>query len=113
MPASITPHMATKTKRPSAKLATRRLIGVRMKSSAIGIMNSMIPKTVARIVGLHSFAVDMVARPLETTARRSEEHTSELQSLMRTSYAVFCLKKKSKHPDSVTQAERTSCTHVL
>src|SRR3546814_5837099 len=29
-------------------------------------------------------------------ALRSEEHTSELQSLMRTSYAVFCLKKKKK-----------------
>src|SRR3546814_5186097 len=29
-------------------------------------------------------------------ARRSEEHTSELQSLMRISYAVFCLKKKTK-----------------
>src|SRR3546814_10826398 len=29
-------------------------------------------------------------------AHRSEEHTSELQSLMRTSYAVFCLKKKNK-----------------
>src|SRR3546814_2279844 len=29
-----------------------------------------------------------------TPASRSEEHTSELQSLMRTSYAVFCLKKK-------------------
>src|SRR3546814_10369679 len=29
---------------------------------------------------------------------RSEEHTSELQSLMRTSYAVFCLKKKTKKP---------------
>src|SRR3546814_9027300 len=29
--------------------------------------------------------------------RRSEEHTSELQSLMRTSYAVFCLKKKNTH----------------
>src|SRR3546814_4981581 len=28
---------------------------------------------------------------------RSEEHTSELQSLMRNSYAVFCLKKKNKH----------------
>src|SRR3546814_3834805 len=28
-------------------------------------------------------------------AQRSEEHTSELQSLMRTSYAVFCLKKKN------------------
>src|SRR3546814_9018350 len=33
-------------------------------------------------------------RPL--LARRSEEHTSELQSLMRISYAVFCLKKKKK-----------------
>src|SRR3546814_9247439 len=29
-------------------------------------------------------------------ARRSEEHTSELQSLMRISYAVFCLQKKTK-----------------
>src|SRR3546814_8493590 len=29
--------------------------------------------------------------------QRSEEHTSELQSLMRISYAVFCLKKKKKH----------------
>src|SRR3546814_5779841 len=30
-------------------------------------------------------------------SRRSEEHTSELQSLMRISYAVFCLKKKKNH----------------
>src|SRR3546814_2061165 len=33
----------------------------------------------------------------EERAQRSEEHTSELQSLMRTSYAVFCLKKKTTH----------------
>src|SRR3546814_5006963 len=32
----------------------------------------------------------------ERATARSEEHTSELQSLMRTSYAVFCLKKKKK-----------------
>src|SRR3546814_1623880 len=32
-----------------------------------------------------------------TTGPRSEEHTSELQSLMRISYAVFCLKKKKKN----------------
>src|SRR3546814_7847679 len=32
-----------------------------------------------------------------TTRNRSEGHTSELQSLMRISYAVFCLKKKKKH----------------
>src|SRR3546814_5612758 len=31
---------------------------------------------------------------------RSEEHTSELQSLMRISYAVFCLEKKNTHPNS-------------
>src|SRR3546814_9717366 len=36
------------------------------------------------------------ARRLAASAGRSEEHTSELQSLMRISYAVFCLKKK-KH----------------
>src|SRR3546814_1390909 len=33
----------------------------------------------------------------EIVALRSEEHTSELQSLMRISYAVFCLKKKNKY----------------
>src|SRR3546814_10830001 len=40
--------------------------------------------------------------------RRSEEHTSELQSLMRISYAVFCLKKK-KHKK--TKAEHTTRSH--
>src|SRR3546814_2911665 len=38
---------------------------------------------------------------------RSEEHTSELQSLMRISYAVFCLKKKKKqHTELATQTTR-------
>src|SRR3546814_8357936 len=37
----------------------------------------------------------MKANPI-TTTDRSEEHTSELQSLMSNSYAVFCLKKKKK-----------------
>src|SRR3546814_10462505 len=37
------------------------------------------------------------ARATDGVGRRSEEHTSELQSLMRISYAVFCLKKKNKH----------------
>src|SRR3546814_1904536 len=39
---------------------------------------------------------DAIRRQVERTDVRSEEHTSELQSLMRISYAVFCLKKK-KH----------------
>src|SRR3546814_4002675 len=33
--------------------------------------------------------------PYDSSGNRSEEHTSELQSLMRISYAVFCLKKKN------------------
>src|SRR3546814_9206784 len=37
---------------------------------------------------------------------RSEEHTSELQSLMRISYAVFCLKKKKQHKDDITNEYR-------
>src|SRR3546814_6044683 len=38
----------------------------------------------------------MAAVNMTVAARRSEEHTSELQSLMRISYAVFCLKKKKQ-----------------
>src|SRR3546814_7435233 len=51
-----------------------------------------------------------LARHNEITVLRSEEHTSELQSLMRISYAVFCLKKKktSKH---TSQPNPTSYSH--
>src|SRR3546814_9543339 len=40
---------------------------------------------------------DGMARKIIEENGRSEEHTSELQSLMRNSYAVFCLKKKKQH----------------
>src|SRR3546814_4008093 len=43
--------------------------------------------------GFGELAVDRI------DLRRSEEHTSELQSLMRISYAVFCLKKKTSYND--------------
>src|SRR3546814_2674453 len=39
---------------------------------------------------------------------RSEEHTSELQSLMRISYAVFCLKKKTTQPATCIKSEQTN-----
>src|SRR3546814_2026088 len=41
-----------------------------------------------------------LAKELEAREERSEEHTSELQSLMRISYAVFCLKKKTTRVQS-------------
>src|SRR3546814_2316287 len=43
---------------------------------------------------------------------RSEEHTSELQSLMRISYAVFCLKKKNVGPCSLSSTHESTCTSV-
>src|SRR3546814_6578361 len=49
-------------------------------------LNRNFPKEYDKLGGLVS---------LRLTNPRSEEHTSELQSLMRTSYAVFCLKKKN------------------
>src|SRR3546814_6547659 len=45
-------------------------------------------------------------------AFRSEEHTSELQSLMRISYAVFCLKKK-KHKNNKSSATITTITTTI
>src|SRR3546814_5610943 len=51
---------------------------------------------------------------------RSEEHTSELQSLMRISYAVFCLKKKNritteqkKQHTRITQQTNNEATHLI
>src|SRR3546814_18384662 len=44
-------------------------------------------------------------------AHRSEEHTSELQSLMRISYAVFCLKKKKNHQICTTHTTKTE--HII
>src|SRR3546814_2306781 len=48
-----------------------------------------------------------LARPRTCRHSRSEEHTSELQSLMRTPYAVFCSIKKTNYHNSVTNRNRT------
>src|SRR3546814_5441125 len=55
--------------------------------------------TVERVRVLHLNSRNMLIRDEnmgDGSIDRSEEHTSELQSLMRTSYAVFCLKKQSR-----------------
>src|SRR3546814_1596481 len=44
------------------------------------------------------------ASAVDRLGQRSEEHTSELQSLMRISYAVFCLLEKNNNPDCQTVA---------
>src|SRR3546814_8372580 len=58
-------------------------------------LNMVIVTSANRIANLKTKKVDILVSSLvHTRDRRSEEHTSELQSLMRISYAVFCLKKK-------------------
>src|SRR3546814_3904165 len=57
-------------------------------------------------VAKNSFLISVVALSLAVSPR-SEEHTSELQSLMRISYAVFCLTKKN-HTTATDEVEHTT-----
>src|SRR3546814_4944934 len=62
----------------------------------------------ARYLSRHMPGADLLRPSISgsVVARRSEEHTSELQSLMRISYAVFCLKKKTHN------SHHTNTTHL-
>src|SRR3546814_2557101 len=63
-----------------------------------------------------TFDPDCIESTVAALRRRSEEHTSELQSLMRISYAVFCLKKKiipNTHQHLTLQANFTRPHFVL
>src|SRR3546814_2245323 len=82
-----------------ARPARARNAGARLAAwLQAGLASSTQPAFVpTRAGGLHpdggSILADVLV-PHLGVGRRSEEHTSELQSLMRISYAVFCLKKK-------------------
>src|SRR3546814_3576316 len=73
----------------------QKIIGVDLLAP-IALTQQLLPRMVGagggQIVAISSVA-GMAGIPV-----RSEEHTSELQSLMRISYAVFCLKKKKTEP---------------
>src|SRR3546814_9368762 len=90
--------------RASAQFTSRRTH--RITSSSIRSTEATSPSSTATRTA-PSAPVSLMVRPCTlpgkitwgsvlTTSNRSEEHTSELQSLMRISYAVFCLKKKNK-----------------
>src|SRR3546814_3692901 len=70
--------------------------------------SSRLIRTSAAAPSLRPDALAAVTVPSFLNAR-SEEHTSELQSLMRISYAVFCLKKKNK-THSTQYTDQTSST---
>src|SRR3546814_1735894 len=76
------------------------------------------PETIANVYAAISLRSTAPGEPLVPRAyhfayRRSEEHTSELQSLMRISYAVFCLKKKNnyKHEPQSTFINKMQHSH--
>src|SRR3546814_10192275 len=64
------------------------------------LKDTMIEGRKLKLRGLVESAVNVV------NLYRSEEHTSELQSLMRISYAVFCLKKKTATTTNMTHSQR-------
>src|SRR3546814_2596023 len=74
-----------------------------------GSKTRIMGRTLLRILPNDTLGVSggaFVIQPLSFRGGRSEEHTSELQSLMRISYAVFCLKKK-KYKDHKYKRGRT------
>src|SRR3546814_7397558 len=79
----------------SARWAEMAGVGVCVVGDSLAMVAhghpSTIPATMDMMV-MHALAVRRGAP--DTFVLRSEEHTSEIQSLMRISYAVFCLKKK-------------------
>src|SRR3546814_1604358 len=84
-----------------------RLIAANNRRKFVGFASNVIPRraslTWSASIGARSSAGSPLAAnpnicvPGYHRICRSEEHTSELQSLMRISYAVFCLKKKKQH----------------
>src|SRR3546814_4492669 len=85
--------------RPAAELAaysaSKAAVRALTKSVALHAARDRIRCNSVHPGGVHTRMLDDFAAL--TGDARSEEHTSELQSLMRISYAVFCLKKKHTH----------------
>src|SRR3546814_8720287 len=73
------------------------LIGTAVMLAAVGYsLNNLSLFGLVLAIGIVVDDAIVVVENVERYIERSEEHTSELQSLMRISYAVFCLKKKKR-----------------
>src|SRR3546814_9914420 len=83
--------------KPQARRASLELLRA---STALGV-----PRVA--IGGINPDNAEPLVRAGADLLARSEEHTSELQSLMRNSYAVFCLKKKNKERHTNRMPQQT------
>src|SRR3546814_5640122 len=94
-----------------AHRATRHLPA--LQALAKGRSDFVSPRMKARLMATSdtvSFGYEQVPAGAKTAMVRSEEHTSELQSLMRISYAVFCLKTKTKKQNNRQKQRATTST---
>src|SRR3546814_9071189 len=81
-------------------LRSRDYFAGRLEPDLMRLLDLVALGTVADVALLRGLNRAFVTQGLKIMARRSEEHTSELQSLMRNSYAVICLKKKNNNTHS-------------
>src|SRR3546814_8952863 len=94
-----------RTYSPKASEITRKwfvidaedLVLGRLSTEAARILRGKHKPVYAPHLDMGDHVIVVNAEKVVLTANRSEEHTSELQSLMRISYAVFCLKTKNKN----------------
>src|SRR3546814_2264570 len=78
-------------------------------SDTTGASASVVSTPAPLAVARSNFVLVLSDISVTHVAWRSEEHTSELQSLMRISYAVFCLKKKNKRLTTQTNVMHKTC----
>src|SRR3546814_8793698 len=79
---------------PISGIKTRLLLGNLHSPAGYVPVEISAPALQASVTAIAAELPQLPVRPVCADFTRSEEHTSELQSLMRISYAVFCLKKK-------------------
>src|SRR3546814_1250101 len=97
---------------PRSLRGTRQEMGAASAETQIALRQRRLPSALTIILRM-SDCVFSSSAAMPCVITGSEEHTSELQSLMRISYAVFCLKKKKKtHPTHTHQQSTTSTKSI-
>src|SRR3546814_2653239 len=107
-PAAELPPVSSEARRPTAAITERKSSTDRLSDTTtmcetfgssedvIGLSSAAASRSVVALLMDRAASQARIDFSRSVVAARSEEHTSELQSLMRISYAVFCLKKKNK-----------------
>src|SRR3546814_8628654 len=99
------PHQELHQRIGAHGAAERRVEDVREAGgdAQVVVADAAVEDQRVRCLGMSGDGQQVIAWQIgDEEAARSEEHTSELQSLMRNSYAVFCLKKKNKEKNHNT-----------